>query len=216
MQKTELVSDFLQAFGIKDVAPAIRDLIEHHSQPRRFQRREMLFHEDEEGQHLYYLGSGQVRLFRTDSEGRETVIRFVDPGEYFAEILLQLQFRYPVSAQALQPGTALLVDVKQLYQAMEQQPQLAMQLIAALTGRIKYLLGLISQHSTKDMTERFRNYLEELAARQGSRKVQLPAAKGEVALLLGTTPETFSRMLRKLQEEGYLRVEGRGIELLDF
>jgi CRP/FNR family transcriptional regulator len=44
--------------------------------------------------------------------------------------------------------------------------------------------------------------------------VQLPAPKREIAMLLGTTPETFSRLLKKLSDEEVIRVSGKSIQLL--
>ena len=60
----------------------------------------------------------------------------------------------------------------------------------------------------------YSNYLNYLAEQEHSRSFKFPVPKGEIALLLGITPETFSRMLRKLVDENIITIKGKGIHLL--
>nr|WP_320048350.1 Crp/Fnr family transcriptional regulator [uncultured Desulfuromonas sp.] len=214
MEKSSAVKLFLQTFFGNNDDPRFT-FVEQISRFTTLQRKEILFHEGDAGSEFYFLASGRIKLFRSTADGKEAVIRFIEPGEYFAEILLQLKGRYPVSALAMEPCELLAVDAKKILGHLEQHPEVAMAFIGALSQRIKYLLGMIEQLTLADIRQRFLNYLSVLQDKSPTGAIELPAAKGEIALLLGTTPETFSRLLKKLTLEKIIRVSGRTITLLD-
>jgi len=214
MEKNSAVKLFLQTFFGNSDDPRFT-FIEQISRFTTLQRKEILFHEGDAGSEFYFLASGRVKLFRSTADGKEAVIRFIEPGEYFAEILLQLKGRYPVSAIAIEPCELLALDAQKILSHLEQHPDIAMVFIGALSQRIKYLLGMIEQLTLADIRQRFLNYLGVLQDKSPAGSIELPAAKGEIALLLGTTPETFSRLLKKLSTEKIIRVSGRSITVLD-
>jgi CRP/FNR family transcriptional regulator len=215
MTKDSAVTMFMQAFFGTAETPLHRTLVEESSRLVKVGKKQLLFNEGDEGSEFYFLAQGKVKLFRATEDGKEAVIRLLDNGEYFAEILLQLKRRYPVSAITLEESELLAIDAHKLLTHIEKDPDAAMQFIGALSQRIKYLVGMVEQLTLSDIRQRFVNYLMALSKKQGSRQVHLPAAKGEVALLLGTTAETFSRLLSKLASEGSIRIEGRNIYIED-
>lgn len=178
------------------------------------EKKEIIFIEGQEGVNMYFVADGAVKLFRTNEEGKEAVIHFVHRGELFAEILLHLGFRYPVSSIALEPLTLLAINAKQMQEQLARRPELAMKIIAVLTMRLKYFVGMVENLTLADVRTRFLQYLRSLKKKKGGMTFTLPVPKGELALLLGTSPETFSRLLKKLSEEGLLEVKGRELTLL--
>ncbi len=213
MERQQVIELFLQRFFGKS-EPDLRQLIDRISVLRKRRKKEVLFLEGEEGSAVHFLASGRVKLYRANEEGKEAVIRFVQPGEFFAEILLELRNRYPVNAMALEDCELLLIDVHRLFEHLQQTPGLAMHLIGALSQRISYLLGRVEQLAIADIRQRFISYLKLLDETHRTGVVLLPAPKREIALLLGTTPETFSRLLKRLSDEELIRVSGKNIQLL--
>ncbi|MEA3464993.1 MAG: Crp/Fnr family transcriptional regulator [Thermodesulfobacteriota bacterium] len=212
MEKKHAVKLFKQTF-FGNADDQRFTFIEQISRVIKLGKKQLLFSENEQGSEFYFLVSGRIKLFRSTSDGKEATIRIIAPGEYFAEILLQLKGRYPVSSISIEPSELLAIDAAKILSHIEQNPDIAMHFISALSGRIKYLLGMIEQLTLADIRQRFINYLLLLKDKNPAERIELPAAKGEIALLLGTTPETFSRLLKKLTNEGYILVEGRTIIL---
>lgn len=213
MAKEQSIELFLRKFfGRAD--HELHDLVDGISVLQQRGRREVLFLEGEEGRAVHFLIRGRVKLYRSNEEGKEAIIRFVQAGEFFAEILLDRQNRYPVSAMTLENSALLLIDVAQLFERIRQTPALAMHLIGTLSQRLIFLLKRVEQLAIADIRERFIGYLRALDDKRRTGVVQLPASKREIALLLGTTPETFSRLLKKLSDERLIRGSGRTIQLL--
>jgi CRP-like cAMP-binding protein len=213
MERSKAIEQFLKRFFGR-TGDDLFELIDSISVMRKRGKKEVLFLEGEEGNAVHFLASGRVKLYRANEEGKEAVIRFVQPGEFFAEILLELRNRYPVNAVALEDCELLLIDVHRLFEKIQKTPGLAMALIGALSHRISYLLNRVEQLAIADVQERFIRYLRVLDQTHRTGVVFLPAPKREIALLLGTTPETFSRLLKKLSEGKLIRVSGKTIQLL--
>ncbi len=219
MNKEAAVNMFMQAFFGNNASASShqqhRQLVEESCRYLKAGKKQLLFNEGDQGSELFFLARGKVKLFRSTEDGKEAVIRLLDAGEYFAEILLQLKNRYPVSAITLEDSELLAIDARKILSHIESNPAAAMQFIGALSQRIKYLLGMVEQLTLSDIRQRLLHYLRALSEKQHSRHIRLPAAKGEIALLLGTTAETFSRLLGKLTAEGIITVSGRNITIED-
>lgn len=214
MDKREAVEKFAKFFfGESDEeTSAIVDDISHLVNVKK---RDMLFFEGEEGRHLFFMLSGSIKLFKSNPEGKEVVIRFIEPGDLFAEILLFLKNRYPVNAMAIDASEVLAIDALKLFDTIKEHPEVAMKLIGKLASKSQYLLKMVENLTLVDARERFLNYLRHLKERsRTSDTVTLPVPKGELSLLLGISPETFSRIMKKLSDEGVIEVSGKDVTIL--
>lgn len=213
MNKSSSLKMFMNVFiGSND--QEISDIFEKMTGFVQKDKKEIFFFEEQEGEKIYFLTSGMVKLYKTNEEGKEAIIHFVRPGELFAEILLYLKNRYPVTAVAIENSTALTIDSKKLFEVIKQSPEISMKLIGTLAQRIKYFVNMVENLTLSDAQKRFLSYLKNLSAKKNSKIFTLPASKADIALLLGIAPETFSRLLKKMSEEGILKVDGKEITLI--
>jgi CRP/FNR family transcriptional regulator len=178
--------------------------------PKRLAKRQVLFLEGQEGNSMYILAEGSVQLFKTSPDGREVVIRTLKPGEIFGEVVLFEQNLYPVGAMALQPGLALRLTRLQV-DCLLASDEFRRDFIAMLMRKQRYLAGRILYLSTRDVEERFFDFLEEQFGRQERYRIAL--SKKDVAAAIGTIPETFSRLLLRLKRQGTAGWEGETLEL---
>ncbi len=88
-------------------------------------------------------------------------------------------------------------------------------MMAQLSKRLRQFAGLIEDLSLKEVPGRLAKYLIYLSGREGNHTVDLDVSKGQLAALLGTIPETLSRIFAKLSSQQLIQVEGRKISLLD-
>ncbi|MDK2792506.1 MAG: hypothetical protein PWQ25_1369 [Deferribacteres bacterium] len=214
MDKVSAIKMFTNCF-LGNVDEDTLNLLKNISTLVKKDKKETFFLEDQEGENIYFLASGLVKLYKTNDEGKEAIIHFVKPGELFAEILLYLRNRYPVTAEAVENCTALSINSKKLFQLIRENPDISMKLIGMMAQRIKYFLNMIENLTLSDARNRLLRYLRVLADKNKDNTITLPVNKGDIAILLGIAPETFSRLLKKLSEERIIRVEGKQIELLE-
>ncbi len=180
----------------------------------RINRNNALFWEQQEGNSAYFLASGRIKLIRTNSEGKEVIATFITPGQLIAWFALMTEGIYPVSAIALQESEYLSFDIRHLWRLVEMNPSLAGRLFEYVAKRQSLLLNSIKELALSDPKTRLLNYLYHLRQQGDGTMVFLPESKKQIALLLGVSPETLSRIFRRLTDEGRIVVEGRTIHLL--
>ena len=213
MDKNSALSFLIEScFG--EVDDRVRHDMEKITHFHARKKREFLFHEGEEGKFGYFLASGSIKLFRANVEGKEVAIKFVRPGEFFGWLVLLMEGRYPVSAICLEHVETLAVDINGVCGMLRDRPDFTIRMFQYIARRQKVYLNSIKDLAICCPRERLLNYLNYLAEQEHSRSFKFPVPKGEIALLLGITPETFSRMLRKLVDENIITIKGKEIHLL--
>jgi CRP/FNR family transcriptional regulator, dissimilatory nitrate respiration regulator len=169
----------------------------------------VLFAEGDEGHSIYLCARGGIQLHKTSPEGREVVIHGVRPGDIFAEVILFEQNRYPVTAVTLADSTVVAFPRREIHRLLAGE-EFRNDFMASLMRKLRYLTGRIVELTATDARERLRGFLEQRAP-AGTTTVALRMTKKDVAAAIGTTPETLSRLIRRLTDEGTLCWRGRTV-----
>jgi len=182
---------------------------------KRLDKGEHLFFEGEKAHGFYFIVDGMMKLYKLSPKGKESVIHIFGPGEIFAEIVLAGSETYPVNAQALTDATLAFFPKSNLLNLLKRNPDFGLSLIGLLCIRLKNLLKTIENLTLKEAQERLIAYLWELTEEGKKEEFTLSIPKSQLALLLGITPETLSRLLQKLKEEDIIAVEGKRVKIKD-
>ena len=185
------------------------------AESRVYKRGDLIFSEGDSANGLYMLFTGRVKVFKLSLEGKEQILHIIGPGEPFGEVALFLGAPFPAYSEALEESKVVFFPRAAFVELIKRDPYLAMNMLAVLSLRLKSFARMIEDLSLKEVPQRFASYL--LYGEEESEKayVQLNIAKGQLASLLGTIPETLSRILGKMVSEGLIRVQGRKITVLD-
>ncbi len=182
--------------------------------PKRYEKGAVIFSAGEEARGFYLVAEGLVKIYRLSSRGRQQILHVLGPGEVFAEAALFSGSRYPAWAETLAPSEILFFPRKAFLDLIRRRPELALNMLAVLSLRLRSMAALVDSLSLKEVPERLAAYLLYLKENRGP-EFELEIPKGELAALLGTVPETLSRVLTRLSEEGLIEVSGRHIRILD-
>lgn len=184
--------------------------------PRSFDRGESIFFEGDEADGFYMVSRGRVKVFKMSFGGKEQILHIFGPGEPFGEVPVFHAQPFPANAMALTRADLLFFPRKQFVELVTGNPSLALNMLAMLSLRLRRFANQIESLSLKEVPGRLASYLLYLAEEQGSEdRVTLDIPKGQLASLLGTIPETLSRIFARMTDEGLIRVEGRTIYLDD-
>jgi CRP-like cAMP-binding protein len=180
--------------------------------PRTFAKREMLFCEGDRGQAMFICASGNIQVFKSGDSGKETVIKVIGPGEIFGEVILFEQDTYPASAVALKKSLVYAIRKRQFSDLLNDQ-RFRNDFISMLMRKQRYLTSRIHDLSTLDVEERFVRFLEEHYGRRQEYRILIP--KKDIALAIGTTSETLSRILARMTKKRILAVNKDRILMRD-
>ncbi len=193
-----------------------REVVEHaHSV--QLASGQTLFQQDTPFTDLYWVVEGMIRLYRVSPQGDEKVIDLIGPGRSFAEAVMFMGGNYPVCAAALAPSRLIAIDGMHLRQWLAQDTGRCFRLMAAMSVRMQKLVSDIEQLTLMKGTDRLLQYLLDHADpdETGRQVVELEAPKQVIASRLGIKPETFSRLLHKLADQGLIEVHEQRVYLLD-
>ena len=184
------------------------DRLARISRQLSFQRGQTVFRRGEPAKGLFLVMDGRVKVFRYSADGKEQVLDVFGPGELFAEVPMFDGGDYPADCEALQDSVLLCLYRDDLRAEAREDVDFILGIMAVLAKRLRGFVELIDDLSLKEVAPRFARFL--LKEAEGKR-VNLRIPKRILASLMGTSPETVSRTLGRLQEEGIVSVEGRVI-----
>ena len=183
---------------------------------RRYIKGEELFSEGSSASGFYLAVSGKFKIFKLSPEGKEQILHIFGRGEIFGEVPAFAGGNYPASAEAIESGRALFFPRSSFMDLIVREPAIAVNLLGILSRRLRRFTHMIEDLSLKDVPGRLSAYLIYLGERSADRQVlELDITKTQLASLLGTIPETLSRIFAKMAQQGIISVEGRTIRVLD-
>lgn len=198
------------------LAPEHLDEIEKIAVLKDYGRGEAIFFEGDPGTGFYMVATGKVKIFKTSFSGKEQILHIYGSGEPFGEVPVFHGHPFPANAMTLEKSSLIFFPRKDFVEIVNTMPTLVLNMLAVLSMRLRRFTVQIENLSLKEVPARLSGYLLYLAEEQGnSKEVVLQISKGQLASLLGTIPETLSRMFAKMGDEGLISVEGKTISLLD-
>ena len=177
---------------------------------------DMIFNEGEKGHGFYVVLSGQVKIFKLASDGKEQILHIFGPGEPFAEVPVFAGQHFPASAQVLKPSKVLFFPRNDFIELIKQNPHLALNMLAVLSMRLRTLTQMVEDLSLREVPARLAVYLLDLSERSGGvNNLVLDIGKGQLASLIGTIAETLSRTIKKMHCQGLINTEGSHIQIVN-
>jgi CRP-like cAMP-binding protein len=184
---------------------------------RRCAKDTVVFFENEEGDSFFMIVEGRVKVTILGDDGREIILSMLGPGDFFGE--MALLDNEPRSATAIAADdTELLCIHRSDFQSVATKRTITAGLIKILTQRLRRANHQISTLALLDVYGRVARVILDMAREEGRRLKDgriafRRATHQEIANRIGTTRETVTRMLKDLERQGMIKVEGREIIL---
>jgi CRP/FNR family transcriptional regulator len=159
---------------------------------------------------------GTVKTYIVDLEGREQVLGFHFPGEVIGLSAIDGE-RYPCNAVALDDGTLCRFSCARMAELATRLPGLQQQLFRLLSRDIGTASLLAGDHSADERMAAFLLLTSRRFAARGisATGFRLSMSRADIANYLHLAPETVSRVLRRFQDDQWIRVQRRDLELIE-
>jgi CRP/FNR family transcriptional regulator len=163
--------------------------------------------------------SGRARVYYAGADGRQITFETIQAGEPFGAVGALAGTRHPANVDAATSATIAFVPAQALFALLDAEPEVARTLIADLAGRVVSFTSVVTNLSL-DVQGRVARYVLHQALKGGrptarGLEVGLGMKKGELAMALGTVPETLSRAFAKLAADGVMEVNGQLVTIVD-
>lgn len=171
---------------------------------KKYLKNDTLFLESDPVRYIFIVKTGQIKLFKTSTDGRELLIKSMGPNEYFCCAPVYLNGTYSVSAVALEDSSIVVIPSEDFkIMLSENVSNMGMKIISGLCGKIKYLSNLIENLTFKDVEHRIIMSLLHLAEEKspGDNVVYLTVTHQDLASMVGSVRVVVSRTMSKLKKE---------------
>jgi CRP/FNR family transcriptional regulator len=180
------------------------------------QKGEIIFSEGDEAKGFYVVVKGTVKIFKLSVEGKEHILHIFESGEPFGEVPVFAGEHFPAHAEAIAESHLLFLPREAFVNLIQQVPSLALNMLATLSARLRQFTVKVEHLTLKEVPGRLAAYLLYLSDEaDGQDSVDLSISKQQLASLLGTIPETLSRILARMAKDEFIQMDGRHITIKD-
>jgi len=184
-----------------------------HAVMRSYPKNAVIINEGDEGDSVFFVIRGKVKVFLSNDQGREVVIGQLGPGEYFGEMLLEPGSR-SASVMSLDASRFAVVRIEEFREFLKSHPEFVLALMGKLIRRSRTLARNVKSLALLDVYGRLAQLLHELARQQGETwLIDEPLTQQEMASRIGSSREMISRIFKDLVAGGYLTVSRQRIEI---
>jgi len=199
-----------------EAAAALRSSMSEH----KLARAEVLFREGDEGDRVYVVIDGKIKLGRTSQDGRENLLAILGPGQMFGELSLFDPGPRSATATAVTDTALLGLGHADLLPWLTGRPEVSRGLLLQLASRLRRSNDTLADLVFSDVPGRVAKILLELSVRFGAPadegiRVAHDLTQEELAQLVGASRETVNKALADFASRGWIRLEQRSVVLLD-
>lgn len=207
--------DLKRNFMLSHLSEEQLDRVAHHATRLHLRDGETLFRQNDPASRFYLLLDGQIKLFRLGPHGNEKVIEILMPPTTFAEaIMFFREATFPVGAQALRPAEVISIDAADFALMMHDSVDACFSFMGEMSHRLHAMIREIDELSLRSATCRVAAYFAS-HTRSDNNSFDLDVPKQVLASRLSVQPETLSRIVRNLSDQGILESHGAHIDITD-
>jgi len=186
------------------------------SSRRRFPKDTVVFFENEEGDSFFMILDGRIKVTILGDDGREVILSMLGAGDFFGEMALLDNEPRSATAIAVEETELLSLNRTDFQSVLTDNRSITTALIKVLTARLRRANHQISTLALLDVYGRVARVIVDMAREEGRRlrdgRIAFRrATHQEIANRIGTTRETVTRMLKDLERQGLIHIEGKEI-----
>lgn len=196
-------------------------LLSEHALVKEYVKNDTIISKHEEGDTVFSLLSGRVKIVLTDDEGKEFIVGILGEGEFFGELALLDGKPRSATVVALEETQAVALSRKDFIEQLERTPSLCIKVMMELARRLRYSNEQIGSLAFLDVCGRLARILLDMAKDQDQElhddiSIKVAYSRTELSNLVGTTRETLTRALKTLESMGYIKIDtpNRGVFLI--
>jgi CRP/FNR family transcriptional regulator, cyclic AMP receptor protein len=180
----------------------------------------ILFAEGDEGDHLYVIVEGKIKLGTSSGDGRESLLSILGPGEMFGELSLFDPNPRTSTATAVTDAKLLSLGQTKLIPWLTENPRVSLNLLASLAQRLRRTNEAVGDLVFSDVPGRVAKALIDLGERFGKQTdegllVNHDLTQEELAQLVGASRETVNKALADFAGRNWLKLDGRAVLITD-
>ncbi|NDE71807.1 MAG: Crp/Fnr family transcriptional regulator [Actinobacteria bacterium] len=187
----------------------------------KLRKGQSLFKEGDDGDNLYVIASGKIKLGTKSQDGRENLLMILGSGDMFGELSLFDSGPRTATATAVTDSKLLSLGQNKVIPWVREHPEVSLQLLSRLASRLRRTNEVVGDLVFSDVPGRVAKALIDLGVKFGEQKseglfVNHDLTQEELAQLVGASRETVNKALADFAQRGWIRLEARAVVVLDY
>ena len=171
------------------------------------------------GHHVYFVGSGRIKIHLTDVAGEDLYYGYVSPGEFFGELSVIDGEPRSANATCVEEAEIASLNRDPFFECLARFPAMNRCLMESLSRRLRNTDPQLEMISVMDVYGRVARQLLELARLHGvvterGPEIRLDLSPADLALLAGASPDSVAWVLSYFESRGYITREGSRLTLI--
>lgn len=195
--------------------------IAHITSEKNYSKKNIVFHEGDYGDALYIIKNGRIKIAKVAIDGREKTLTILKAGDFFGEMAIFDDMPRSATAEAMDHDVKLLsISKNDFEQLIMSSPSIAIRIMKDLTRRIRQVNEQVQDLAFKDVHGRVASTIYNLLRTEkevskNPKVSQLKMTHQDLANMVGSSRETVTRALNRLQDEGVISISHQQISVLD-
>lgn len=194
--------------------PSIDKFLEHCHR-RKYPPKSVIIYAGDEPDVLYYLVKGSVSVLIEDTDGREIVLAYLNPGDFFGEMGLFDDSSRSAWVRTRSECELAEISYTRFRQLSEKDPTILFSLAAQMAARLRKTSRKVGDLAFLDVTGRVARTLLDLCKEPDAMThpdgMQIRITRQEIGRIVGCSREMVGRVLKALEEQGLIYVKGKTI-----
>jgi len=199
---------FLACLSENELAELRKDVVEKH-----FKKNQIILHEEDTLNYLYFVYSGKVKVIQLSPEGQERIVAIRKRGEFFGEMAILDGMTAPATVVAMEETSVGFISAKDFESNLLDNKKVLMEIVSLLCSRLREAWLMLKVLSFAGAEQRIRVVLKNVGDQFGVRDqrgiiINLRLRHKDIAELAATARETVTRSLRRF-------IQSEEIEILE-
>ena len=184
--------------------------IKANSVIRSFSKESIVFYEGDKGDFFYVVIEGTIKLYKTSPKGSQIQINRLEAPAIVGEYACFEKMPFPATCEFVTNGKVAMIPYQYIYKHLH-EPEFSLEMIKSLTSKIMVLSALVHKETIFSSEAKVAKMLLE------NSEIFNRLKYNEVAAILNLTPETLSRIFKKLKKEKIIEVDSNhNVHILDY
>mgnify|MGYP000847376806 CR=1 FL=1 len=189
-----------------------QEFIYFHSTFFDFKKNELLFDVNEEVKGVFILESGKVKIVKPISKDKNRVIRLASNNDIVGHRGIGGEFKYTISAVALDDTKALFMPLDIFNQTVKTNPEFAFFMMMFFANELCNSETMSNQYPVKNLVaQALIKNINAFGFANDSKTLAYTLTRKEISEMVGTTYESVIRSLAQLQKEGMIQLSNKDI-----
>ncbi|RZK36390.1 MAG: response regulator [Pedobacter sp.] len=196
---------------------ALLEELQKKGKLRSVASKQVIYVEDDEPTHLYYLVKGQIKTYKRFKDGRELSSSLYHNGDFFGYEAICNGALYTDNAATLTESEIIQIQKSDFMEYLLNHQAVSKMFISLLSGSVQDKGKQMLQLAYSSVRKRVADALIQVAdkfAQNTNDSCTIKISRDDLAALVGTASETVSRMLADFKAEKLIDKTGNAINIL--